>query len=68
MIATPTWLTGAQAREHLKLSKGTFLKLVKDGRITQYTIPGLRDPRYKQEELDALFVAVPKEDIQADND
>jgi hypothetical protein len=68
VIATPTWLTGAQAREHLKLSKGTFLKLVKDGRITQFTIPGLRDPRYKLEELDALFVAVPKEEVESDSD
>ena len=52
----PTWLTGKEAMEHLRVSKPTFYKLVKESRITPYTIPGVADPRYSREELDAMLL------------
>lgn len=51
-----TWLKGKEAIEHLRLSKPTFYKLVKERKITPYYIEGVADPRYKREELDALLV------------
>lgn len=57
----PKWLTGKEAMEHLRVGKSAFYKLVREGKITAYTLPGLADPRYKQEELDALFTPAPKE-------
>lgn len=62
----PTWLTGTEAVKHLKVSRSTFYRLVCEGKITQYTLPGLADPRYKQEELDALFTPMAKEEVQGD--
>jgi hypothetical protein len=64
----PTWLTGKEAMAHLRVSKSAFYKLVRDGQITQYTIPGLADPRYKQDELDALFTPVPKGEAEEKED
>lgn len=62
----PTWLTGAQAIKHLQVSQSTFYRLVREGKITKYTLPGMKDPRYKQEELDALFTPAPVEDAQGE--
>lgn len=62
----PTWLTGKEAMDHLRVGKSAFYKLVREGRITPYTLPGLADPRYKQEELDALFTPAPKNDGRGD--
>jgi excisionase family DNA binding protein len=61
-----TWLTGTQALKHLQLSRSTFYRLVREGKITPYTIPGVADPRYKQEELDALLTPAPREEQPAD--
>lgn len=57
-----TWLTGKEAIAHLKLSKPTFYKLVKEGHVTPHFIPGVSDPRYLQEELDALPKPAPKQE------
>lgn len=58
----PTWLTGTEAIKHCNIGRATFYRLVKEGRITAYTLPGMQDPRYRQEELDALFTPAPKEE------
>lgn len=58
----PSWLTGAQAIKHIQVSQSTFYRLVREGKITKYQLPGMKDPRYKQEELDALFTPAPKEE------
>lgn len=57
----PTWLTGKEAIAYLNVSKPTFYRLVKEGKITPYYLPGVADPRYKQEDLDALFTPAPKD-------
>lgn len=62
----PTWLTGTEAIKHIKVSTSTFYRLVREGKITAYTLPGMKDPRYKQEELDALFTPAPKEEGHGD--
>lgn len=56
-----TWLTGAQAVKHLQVSRSTFYRLVREGKIVRYSIPGVADPRYKQEELDSMLTPVPRE-------
>ncbi|MFB5084887.1 helix-turn-helix domain-containing protein [Symbiobacterium thermophilum] len=61
MVILPTWLTGAQAIKHLQVSRSTFYRLVREGRITPYYLPGVADPRYNQEELDALFTPAPRQ-------
>lgn len=57
-----TWLTGTQAIEHLNISRSMFYRLVREGKIAAYTLPGMHDPRYKQEELDALYTPTPTDD------
>lgn len=57
-----TWLTGKEAAAHLKVSRPTFYRLVKEGRIVAYTIPGVADPRYKLEDLDAMLTPAPRDD------
>lgn len=49
------WLTPKEAMAYLKVSKSTFYKLVRQGRICGYTLTGTDDKRYKQDELDALL-------------
>lgn len=54
----PIWLTTAEAMAHLKVSRSTLFRLVREGKVRKYVLPGVADPRYKQEELDALFSPV----------
>lgn len=58
-----TWLTGKEAATHLRVSRPTFYRLVREGTITAYVIPTVSDPRYKQEELDALLTPALRGDI-----
>jgi excisionase family DNA binding protein len=58
----PKWLTGTEAIKHLNVGRATFYRLVKDRKITAYTLPGVADPRYQQEELDALYTPSPKDE------
>lgn len=58
----PKWLTGTEAIKHLNIGRATFYRLVKEGKIVAYTLPGMNDPRYNQDELDALFIPAPKEE------
>lgn len=60
------WLTPKEAMAYLKVSKSTFYKLVREGRVTAYTLAGTDDKRYKQEELDALLTPAPREEQSAD--
>lgn len=57
-----TWMTGKEAAAHLRVSRPTFYRLVREGKVTPYIIPGVADPRYKQEELDDLLVPAPREE------
>lgn len=58
----PIWLTGAQATKHLQVSRSTFYRLVREEKITPYYLPGVADPRYNQDELDALFTPAPRQE------
>lgn len=62
MLRLPTWLTGTEAIKHCNIGRATFYRLVKEGKITAYTLPGMKDPRFKQEELDALFTPSSKDE------
>lgn len=58
-----TWLTGTEAIKHMRIGRATFYRLVKEGKITPYGLPGVADPRYKQEELDALYTPIQPDQI-----
>lgn len=60
----PTWLTVDQAAQHLQVSRATFYRMIADGRITAYEIPGSKRKRFKLEELDAILTPAPKEESQ----
>ncbi len=55
MRIMPTWLTAPEAMKHLKISRATFYKLVREKKIIAYYIEGVSDPRYLQGELDAML-------------
>lgn len=59
------WLTPKEAMEYLKVSKSTFYKLVREGRVVAYTLSGTDDKRYKQEDLDALLTPTQREEQSA---
>lgn len=63
----PTWLTGKEAISHMKVSTSTFYRLVRESKITPYTLPGMKDPRYKQDELDALYTPMEKDGAKDDD-
>lgn len=63
-----TWLTGKEAAAHLNVSRPTFYRLVREGKITPYTIPGVADPRYKQEDLDALLTPASRGEQSSESD
>lgn len=56
-----SWLKPKEAIEYLGISKATFYRMVKDGRITAYALAGTDDKRYKLEELDRLLTPLPPE-------
>ncbi len=56
----PVWMTPKQAMEHLRISKATFYRMVRDGRIIPYALAGTDDKRYRQDELDTLLAPLPK--------
>lgn len=45
--------------KHLNVARATFYKLIREGRITRYQLPGMQDPRFDQDELDRLFTPMP---------
>lgn len=52
------WMTANQAMEYLQVSRSTFYRLIKAGKITAYALDGTDDKRYKRDELDGLFKAI----------
>lgn len=57
---SPVWMTPKEAMNYLKVSKATFYRMVKDGRIVAYVLTGTDEKRYRQDELDALLSPAPK--------
>lgn len=60
----PTWLTAKEAMAYLKVSKATFYRLVKAGKIQAYALAGTDDKRYRESELDALLEPVTTEETE----
>lgn len=60
-----TWLTVNEAAHHLKVSRATLYRMIEDGRVKAYEIPGSKRKRFKQEELDAILTPAPR-DTQAE--
>lgn len=58
----PVWFTPKEAMAYLKVSKSTFYKLVREGRLTPYVLAGTDDKRYRQGDLDALLTPAHRED------
>lgn len=55
----PNWLTAKEAMHYLKVSKATFYRLIKAGKIPVYALDGTDDKRYRQDDLDSLLKPVP---------
>lgn len=62
------WLTGTDAIKYMKISRSTFYRLVRQGKITPYYLPGIATPRYKRAELDALFTPKPGKEGQPESE
>lgn len=58
------WLTVKEAAEYLRVSRATLYRMISDGRVKAYELPGSARKRFKRDELDALFTPVPKVDEQ----
>lgn len=54
----PVWMTAKEAMAYLRISKATFYKLVREGRIRPYLLEGTDEKRYRQDELDKLLKPV----------
>lgn len=48
-------MTRQEAAEHLRVTTKTIDRWVRDGKLTRYTISGLRSVRFKTSELDGLL-------------
>jgi len=65
----PTWLTAKEAMDYLRVSKATFYRLIRAGKITVYALDGTDDKRYRQDDLDALLKPLPKgQDVDEEAD
>lgn len=62
------WLTGTEAIKYMKISRSTFYRLIRQGKITPYYLPGVASPRYKRAELDALFTPKSGKGVQPKSD
>jgi excisionase family DNA binding protein len=47
--------------EFLQVSRSTFYRLIRSGKITAYALDGTDDKRYKLEELEGLFKPIQPE-------
>lgn len=52
MVAT-VWLTPKEAMDYLKVSRSTFYRMLRDGRLSAFQITGTDEKRFRQEDLDA---------------
>lgn len=59
---TVGWLTAKQAMTYLSVSRSTFYRMLKDGRLTAYNLAGTDEKRFRQEDLDALLTPAPREE------
>lgn len=57
----PRWMTAKEAMEYLRVSKATFFRLVKAGKIPAYALSGTDERRYREEDLDALLTPLSQE-------
>lgn len=58
----PTWLTVEQASKHLQVSRTTLYRMIADGRVKAYEMPGSGRKRFKLEELDAILTPADSEE------
>lgn len=53
------WLTLKDVRAQLGIAPNTIRKLIRDGDLPAYQIKGVRGPRFKQADVDALISPIP---------
>lgn len=54
------WLTPKEAMGYLKVSRSTFYRMIRSGRIIAYNLAGTDEKRFRQDELDALLTPAPR--------
>jgi excisionase family DNA binding protein len=52
------WLSLKEACEILELAPNTVRKLIRTGTLRAYEIKGIRGPRFRKEDLDALITPI----------
>ena len=54
-VDTLTLLRPWQAQQYLNVSRGTWRRLVDCGTVQPVNVPGLKERRYRREDLDRLY-------------
>lgn len=62
------WMTPKEAMGYLKVSRSTFYRMLRDGRLTAYHLAGTDEKRIRQEDLDALLTPVTRGEQTSDAD
>jgi excisionase family DNA binding protein len=52
------WYTRDEAATYLRMEVRTFDRYVRDGAVTKYNAAGIRAPRFRRDDLDALMQPV----------
>lgn len=55
------WFKANDAAKYLGVSRSTFYRLIREGRITVYQIEGTDEKRYRRDQLDSLLTPAPQE-------
>lgn len=59
MLESP-WMTKTQSAKYLGVSISTFDRYVREGLLVKHYPGGIKTPRYRREQLDALMVPQPR--------
>ena len=59
------WIGMAEAKEILGLSHNTIKKLINQGTLPAYEIPGVRGPRFHREDVEKLIRRIEPRDAKA---
>lgn len=68
-MSSSTWMTKAEAAAHLRVNRHTIDRYVREGLLPKFYLAGVKTPRFKRSDLDALARPVePNGDASEDED